>query len=72
YDRARKRVYATGGEGVISVFQQQDLDHYTQIAQVPTIKGARTSFFSPDLSELFVAARRDGSEPAAIRVYSAQ
>jgi DNA-binding beta-propeller fold protein YncE len=72
YDRARKRVYATGGEGAISVFQQQDLDHYTQIAHVPTIKGARTSFFSPDLSELFVAARRDGSEPAAIRVYSAQ
>jgi DNA-binding beta-propeller fold protein YncE len=72
YDRARKRVYATGGEGGISVFQQQDLDHYTQIAQVSTIKGARTSFFSPDLSELFVAARRDGSEPAAIRVYSTQ
>ena len=72
YDRARKRVYATGGEGVISVFQQQDPDHYKQIATVPTIKGARTSFFSPDLSELFVAARSDGSEPATIRVYSVQ
>jgi YVTN family beta-propeller protein len=72
YDHARKRVYATGGEGTISVFQQQDPDRYRQIANIPTVKGARTSLFSPDLSELFVAARRDGFEPAAIRIYSAQ
>ncbi|MGI9071772.1 MAG: YncE family protein [Bryobacteraceae bacterium] len=72
YDKARKRVYATGGEGGISVYQQQDSDHYKQIANVPTVKGARTSFFSSDLSQMFVAVRRQGSEPAAIRVYSAQ
>jgi DNA-binding beta-propeller fold protein YncE len=72
YDQARKRVYATGGEGGISVYQQQDSDHYKQIAKLTTVKGARTSFFSPDLNKLFVAARRDGSEPAAIRVYSVQ
>ena len=29
YDRARKRIYASGGEGAISVFQQKDADHYT-------------------------------------------
>jgi DNA-binding beta-propeller fold protein YncE len=72
YDQARKRVYATGGDGGISVYQQQDSDHYRQTAKLPTVKGARTSFFSPDLDKLFVAARRDGSEPAAIRVYSVQ
>jgi DNA-binding beta-propeller fold protein YncE len=72
YDKARKRVYATGGEGGISVYQQQDPDHYKQIANLPTVKGARTSFFSPDLSKMFVAVRRQGSEPAAIRIYSAQ
>ena len=72
YDKARKRVYATGGEGAISVFQQQDPDRYRQIANIPTVKGARTSFFSPDLGEFFVAARREGFEPAAIRIYSAQ
>ena len=27
YDAARKRIYAAGGEGYISVFQQQDADH---------------------------------------------
>jgi hypothetical protein len=72
YDNARKRAYATGGEGGISVYEQEDADHYREIAQLPTIKGARTSFFSPDLRHLFVAARRQGSEPAAIRVYSTQ
>jgi DNA-binding beta-propeller fold protein YncE len=72
YDQARKRVYATGGEGGISVYQQQDPNHYSQIAKLTTVKGARTSYFSPDLKRLFVAARREGSEPAAIRVYSVQ
>jgi YVTN family beta-propeller protein len=72
YDQARKRVYATGGEGGISVYQQQDPNHYSQIAKLATVKGARTSYFSPDLKSLFVAARREGSEPAAIRVYSVQ
>jgi DNA-binding beta-propeller fold protein YncE len=72
YDIARKRIYATGGEGGISVYQQENADHYKEIAKIPTVKGARTSFFSPDLSELFVAIRAESSEPAAIRVYSTQ
>jgi DNA-binding beta-propeller fold protein YncE len=70
YDSARKRIYATGGEGGISVYQQEDADHYKEIAKLPTVKGARTGFFSSDLRLLFVAARRQGSEPAAVRVYS--
>ena len=69
YDSARKRIYATGGEGGISVYQQEDADHYREVSKLATVKGARTSFFSPDLSQLFVATRREGSEPAAIRVY---
>jgi len=72
YDAARKRIYATGGEGSISVFQQQDPDHYTEVAKITTVKGARTGYFSPDLNRLFVAARRDGSHPAEIRIYQAQ
>lgn len=72
FDKVRRRIYATGGEGRISVFQQEGPDHYRQIADIPTVKGARTSFFSPELNELFVAVPRTGSEPAAIRVYSTQ
>jgi YVTN family beta-propeller protein len=69
FDQARKRIYATGGEGAISVFAQQDADHYKEITRVPTVKGARTSFFSPDLGRLYVAVRRQGSNSAMIQVF---
>jgi YVTN family beta-propeller protein len=72
YDSIRKRIYATGGEGAISVFQQQDPDHYKEIAKITTAKGARTGFYSPDLGRLFVAARRYGGHPAEIRIYEVQ
>ena len=43
YDSARKRVYVSGGEGYISVFQQRDPDHYSLLAKVQSGLGARTS-----------------------------
>jgi DNA-binding beta-propeller fold protein YncE len=70
FDQTHKRIYATGGEGAISVFEQQDPDHYREMARVSTVKGARTSFFSPDLGRLYVAVRRQGSSPAEIQVFS--
>ncbi len=72
YDSARKRIYASGGEGKVSVFQQQNANQYQQIASVPTRKGARTSLFSPDSHTLYVAARQQGSEAAAVFVYDVQ
>ena len=69
YDKNRKRIYASGGEGAISVFEQKDPDHYAELARITTIKGARTSYFSPDLDRFFLAVRRQGSQPAAIEVF---
>lgn len=69
YDAARKRIYAIGGEGGISVFEQNDADHYREKARINTVKGARTGFFSPELDRLFVAVRRQGSQAAEIRVF---
>jgi len=70
YDQARKRVYAIGGEGAVSVFQQDDPDHYREIAKITTEKGARTGFFSAERGELFVAVRSTDPRPAEIRVYA--
>lgn len=70
YDAAARRVYVTGGEGAVVVYRQLDTDHYEEMARLPTAKGARTSLFSPDLGQLFVAARAEGRAPAAIWVYS--
>jgi hypothetical protein len=69
YDQSRKRIYASGGEGAISVFEQQDVNHYKEIARMQTVKGARTSFFSPDLDRLYLAVRRQGTAPAMIQVF---
>src|SRR5215470_8983458 len=60
YDKTRKRIYASGGDGEISVFQEEDADHYKESTRIATVKGARTSFFSPDLDRLFLAVRRQG------------
>jgi hypothetical protein len=55
YDRQNRRVYVPGGEGYVSVFSQQDPDHYELIAKVPSAPGAKTALLVPDLNKLFVA-----------------
>ena len=69
YDKSRKRIYASGGDGAISVFQQEDVDHYKELTRIATVKGARTSLFSPALDRLFLAVRRQASQSAAIQVF---
>lgn len=69
YDAARKRIYAIGGEGAVSVVQQQDADVYREVERISTAPGARTGYFSADLGRLFVGVRRSGSRPAEIRIY---
>lgn len=72
YDAAHKRIYMTGGEGVIGVFDQRDPDHYVLTATVPTVPGASTSFFAPDLNQLYVPATRYAGQPAKVLVYEPQ
>jgi YVTN family beta-propeller protein len=70
YDARRHRIYAIGGEGGISVFQERDADHYAELGRVKTVAGARTGLFSPDLDKLYVAVRKHNSQAAEIRVYA--
>lgn len=72
YDRGRRRIYVTGGEGAISVYEQKDPDHYRQIAKVPTASGARTSLFVADWNQLLVAVPARGNRRAELRIYRAQ
>jgi len=69
YDAARKRIYASGGEGFISVFEQTDAGHYRALANLPTAPGARTSFFSPDLKRLFLAVPHHGAQKCELRIF---
>ena len=70
YDERRHRLYAIGGEGGISVFQQRDADHYDELGRSKTVSGARTGFFSAEFDKLYLAVRKHESQPAEIRVYT--
>jgi len=76
YDAARKRIYVPGGEGYISVFQQEDADHYGLLGKIPSAVGARTAgYFGKggkgfDLFYLAVPAR--GDHGAEVLIYTVQ
>ena len=72
YDSSRGRVYISGGEGFLGIFQQDDPDLYKSIAKIPTAAGARTSLFVPELSRLYLAVPHRGTQKAEVRVYEAQ
>jgi len=67
-DRKRRRVYVSCGEGVVDVLESGEAG-YRRLARVPTVPGARTSLFVPELDRLFVAVRAASNEPAAIWVF---
>jgi YVTN family beta-propeller protein len=67
-DAKRRRVYVSCGEGVVDVLEQGETG-YRHLARVPTVSGARTSLFVPELDRLFVAVRARPGEPAAIWVF---
>jgi DNA-binding beta-propeller fold protein YncE len=71
FDSARRRIYASGGEGFIDVQREVDPDHYEAVARIPTGPNARTSLFVPELDGLFVAVPRSGDQSAEVRVYQA-
>jgi DNA-binding beta-propeller fold protein YncE len=67
-DAKRRRVYVSCGEGVVDVLEQVEAG-YRRLARVPTVSGARTSLFVPELDRLFVAVRARSREPPAIWVF---
>jgi DNA-binding beta-propeller fold protein YncE len=77
YDPTRKRVYVAGGEGYISVFKQNDPDHYQLLAKVPTALGARTAGYFGKLGKkgfdrLYVAVPARSKRGAEVWIYTVQ
>jgi YVTN family beta-propeller protein len=67
-DAKRGRVYVSCGSGFIDVLEAKGTT-YRHIARIPTVSGARTSLFVPELDRLLVAVRTSPAEPAAIWVF---
>jgi len=70
YDTGRKRIYAPGGEGFVSVIQQVDADHYQPLAKVPTTVGARTGLWYQKRDRLYLAVPASSKQGAALWVYA--
>jgi DNA-binding beta-propeller fold protein YncE len=68
YDAKRQRIYISCGEGVLTVVQRQG-DTYQELGRIPTVTGARTSLWVPELDQLFLAAPASSHERAALWVY---
>lgn len=69
YDARSRRIYLSGGEGAITVYEQQAPDRYRIIGRVRSAPGARTSLFVPEQDRLYVAAPARGGREAEILVY---
>ncbi len=55
WDEARHRAYAMGGEGWISIIEEQGPDHFVELPRLITAPGAKTGILVPERNELFVA-----------------
>ena len=67
-DAKRSRVYVSCGAGFLDVLEAKGTT-YRRTARIPTVSGARTSLFVPELDRLLVAVRSGTAEPAAILVF---
>ena len=70
YDAPRRRLYITGGAGLLRIVAQEDADHYIPVATIPTASGARTALWVPALDRLYLAVPHRGTQGAEIRVYA--
>ncbi|MFL5243811.1 MAG: YncE family protein [Gemmataceae bacterium] len=72
FDAKRKKIYASCGEGFLTVIRQLDEDRYEVQEKIPTTKLARTSLFDPESGRLYVVMpRHKDKEGPEVRVYQA-
>jgi DNA-binding beta-propeller fold protein YncE len=69
YDARRKRLYVSGGDGFVDVFDVREQGALTRLARVASAAGARTSLFVPEQSRLYLAVPHRGTQRSEIRVY---
>jgi len=72
YDAKLKRLYISCGEGFVDVIDQRDANSYQLRERIATRPGARTSFFSAELNEFYLAVPQRGNQDAEIRVFRPQ
>jgi DNA-binding beta-propeller fold protein YncE len=70
YDAKHKRLYASCGEGFLTVIRQRNADNYEILEKIPTAKLSRTCLFDPTSGRLYLGLpRQEGQEGPRIQVY---
>lgn len=71
YDAAHHRLYLPGGggNGAVSVIEQQGADNYKVVATIPTKPGAKTARLVPELNKYYVGVPAKDAQPAQILVF---
>jgi YVTN family beta-propeller protein len=63
YDPQKKRIFASNGEGIMTVIQQESADKYSVVENFPTKKGARTITVDGNTHKIYLpfAGKEEGS-----------
>lgn len=69
FDGPSGRLYASGGQGAITIFGRSGKGGYRRLGEVRTAPGARTSLLARQAGRLYVAAPRRAGRPAAVLVF---
>ena len=69
YNKMRKEIYVSCGQGFVDVFKQSGPDTYIPNGKISTHSGARTSLFIPELNQLIVASPAGFGREACLLVY---
>jgi len=56
FDAARKLVFASNGDGTVSVIRQNSADSYASLGDIKTWPSAKTMTFDPQSGKLFLSA----------------
>ena len=69
YDAKRSQIYVSCADGWIDVISQINPDSYKLTTKIPTVSGAGTSLFIPELDLFILAVPQNEKNKAEIRVY---
>lgn len=65
YDAGTGDVFASNGEGTLTVIHEDSPNRYHVVETVPTVAGARTMTLDPTTHRVYTASARFGAAPAA-------
>jgi len=64
YDPDNKLIFASNGEGTVSVIHQKSADEYESVGDIATQPSAKTMAFDPKTKRLFLSAAEMEAQPA--------